>query len=402
MERFDVIVVGAGPAGSTTAYRLARAGARVCLFDRARFPRDKPCGGGLTVRALRELPFPVDPVVEDAATRFQLRAAYRRGFERRSREPLVLLTQRRRLDALLAERAAAAGADFRDGQKVDAVSADDGGVSVEVAGRRIAAAALVGADGANGVVARDLGLAHEIEHGVALEGNVAHSDVRRARYAHTLVLEFGVVPGGYGWVFPKGDHVNVGVGGWASEGRRLRAHLQRLCDAHTLPFNRVTALRGHRLPTRRAGARLARGRVVLTGDAAGLVDPFSGDGIYEALLSGRLAADEVGRVLDGESEALEPYEERLRVALGALPSLSWGLKVALDRFPRLGLAIARLPGVWPIAEALVRGEVDHPRSVRGLARLPVSALASLASLPDPSGIRRRASAPAKAHADACR
>src|SRR5262245_65303542 len=92
VERFDVLVVGAGPAGSTAAYRLAKAGASVLLADKARFPRDKPCGGGLTGRALRLLPVPVDPVVEDAADRFELGLGYHSRFERSSKEPIVLLT----------------------------------------------------------------------------------------------------------------------------------------------------------------------------------------------------------------------------------------------------------------------------------------------------------------------
>ena len=99
--RFDAIVVGAGPAGSTTAYRLARAGASVLLVDKARFPRDKPCGGGLTLRAARLLPFSVDPVVEDVVDRFQLRLRYGTSFERASEEPLCLMTQRSRLDEFL-------------------------------------------------------------------------------------------------------------------------------------------------------------------------------------------------------------------------------------------------------------------------------------------------------------
>src|SRR5213078_742652 len=84
VRHYDAIVVGAGPAGSTTAYRLARAGARVCLIDRARFPRDKPCGGGLTLRAVKELPFSVAPVVEDTVDRLELGLGYRRRFTRRS------------------------------------------------------------------------------------------------------------------------------------------------------------------------------------------------------------------------------------------------------------------------------------------------------------------------------
>src|SRR5829696_1562696 len=115
MERFDALVVGAGPAGSTAAFRLARAGARVLLIDKARFPRDKPCGGGLTYRAVRLLPFSVDPVVEEEVDIFELGLGYRRRFERRTRQPLVVMTQRRRLDAFLVEQAQEAGAEFRDG-----------------------------------------------------------------------------------------------------------------------------------------------------------------------------------------------------------------------------------------------------------------------------------------------
>src|SRR4030081_3504804 len=106
MERFDVLVIGAGPAGSTAAYRLARAGASVLLADRAKFPRDKPCGGGLTMRAVRQLPFSVDPVVEDRTTHVEFGLDFRSHFERHSEKPLVLMTQRSRLDTFLAQQAA--------------------------------------------------------------------------------------------------------------------------------------------------------------------------------------------------------------------------------------------------------------------------------------------------------
>src|SRR5215213_10502931 len=105
MERFDVAVIGAGPAGSTTAYRLARAHARVLLIDRAPFPRDKPCGGGLTMRAVRQLPFSVEPVVEDRITHVRCRLRYGRVMERHSGRVLCLMTQRRRLDEFLVQQA---------------------------------------------------------------------------------------------------------------------------------------------------------------------------------------------------------------------------------------------------------------------------------------------------------
>src|SRR5207253_5363257 len=213
-------VVGAGPAGSTAAYRLATAGASVLLVDKARFPRDKPCGGGLTTRAVRQLPFSVAPVVEDVVHTFELRLGYKRSFERTSDEALCLMTQRRRLDAFLAEQAAEAGAEFRDGVRVEL------GDAIRVDGERVDADIVIGADGVNGITSRTAGT--EFGHGVALEGNAPLD----ARYRGKLVLELGVVPGGYGWVVPKGDHVNFGAGGWAGEGARRHRSLAGRCARH--------------------------------------------------------------------------------------------------------------------------------------------------------------------------
>src|SRR5205809_3854236 len=124
MSAIDVAIVGAGPAGSTAAYRLACAGVRVLLVDKAVFPRDKPCGGGVTGRAARLLPFSLDPVVEDVVERVEIRLRYGARFERRAERPVVLMTQRRRLDHFLIERAAEAGADVRDGVRVGDIRAD--------------------------------------------------------------------------------------------------------------------------------------------------------------------------------------------------------------------------------------------------------------------------------------
>jgi geranylgeranyl reductase family protein len=390
VERFDVLVAGAGPAGSATAYRLARAGASVLLADRARFPRDKPCGGGLTLRAVRELPISVDAVVEDVVDRFEVRLEYRRRFVRGGEGPLCLMTQRRRLDAHLAQEAAAAGADFRDGSKVDELALDEAGVTATVGGQRIRAKALVGADGVNGVTARALGLQGR-DLGVAFEGNCAYDRVDRARYAGRLVLEVGVVPGGYGWAFPKGDHVNFGIGGWEREGPRLREHLRRLCIAHGILPEDLTDLRGYRLPMRRPDAALVRGRALLVGDAAGLVDPLSGDGIYEAFVSARLAAEAVLDLLAGEARDLEPYALAAIAALGPNAAASWSAKVALDRFPRLSFVVA--PLAWPTVSRLVRGEIARPGQARGLARAPLRVLKRLAVRAGDRGAAFRAALP---------
>ncbi len=377
MRSYDAIVVGAGPAGSVSALRLARDGASVLLLDRAVFPRDKPCGGGLTYRAIRELPVSVDPVVEDVVDRFEFGLRYCHRFERRGASTIILMTQRKRLDAFLAERAAEAGAEFRDGAKVTAVGEDG---TVRVGDETLRAEVVVGADGVNGITTRSLGLEQGYRYGVALEGSVPYRHTRPDRYRGRAVVELGVVPGGYGWVFAKGDHVNVGVGGWESEGPRLRSHLARLCAAHEIREEAVESLRGYRLPLRRREDALVRGRVMLAGDAAGLVDPLSGDGMYEAFVSARLASSAALDLLAGRTDSFASYADRLNAELASHAAASWAAKRALDRFPRVVYGVARIPTVWRFADALLRGELRSPSEARRTTKAPLKVVKALGKL----------------------
>ena len=180
------------------------------------------------------------------------------------------------------------------------------------------------------------------------------------------------MPGGYGWVFPKGDHANLGVGGWMAEGPRLRDHLERLARAHGVDPAALTEVRGHRLPMRELGASAARGRVLLVGDAAGLVDPLSGDGMYEAFVSSKLAATSI---LAGRPEE---YESALASALDRHAAVSWKAKRAVDRYPRACVWALRAPGVFDAVSGLLRGELAHPRDASRLAQPPLRLLARLA------------------------
>jgi flavin-dependent dehydrogenase len=302
------------------------------------------------------------------------------------------MTQRRRLDAYLAERASQVGAVFRDGSKVEAIEARNDGVAIRLAGgERLRARALVGADGVNGVCCRALRLGGNREVGVAIEGNVSYDRLRTDGWRGRIVLELGVVPGGYGWVFPKGDHANIGIGGWASEGTRLRAHLRELCRQHGISPDDLHDVRGYRLPLRSPNSTLARARALIVGDAAGLIDPISGDGMYEGFLSSKLASEAVLDLLEGRKTSLDPYGPRLAGLLATHLWASWGVKGALDRFPRTTFALASTRIVWRAVERLVQGDVPHVGAVHGLARPPLKALALLARVAgDPGRAYREA------------
>jgi geranylgeranyl reductase family protein len=374
VQRYDAIVVGGGPAGSTTAYRLVEKGASVLLVDKARFPRDKPCGGGMTMRAVRQCPVDPTPVVEEVVDTVELRFRYQEFIIRVAPTPVVWMTQRRRLDTFLLDAARDRGAEVREGTRVEV---GDGGRVLLDGVERVASDVVVGADGANGSTGKALGLGADIIHGIAYEGNVPYPVVARERYAGRLVLELADIPGGYGWVFPKGDHANVGVGGWQFEGPRLKGHLQRLCEAHGLDPEALEELRGHRLPLRRAATKIAAERGLLVGDAAGLIDPVSGDGMFECFVSSRLAAEAIWNLLAGKAASLEPYSAAADAAMLPLHIASWTLKKALDRFPRATWRIAKTQLLWTTIERILQGEMEHPGEQRGLARMPLRALAVL-------------------------
>jgi geranylgeranyl reductase family protein len=356
---YDVIVVGGGPGGSTAAREAAAAGARVLLLDRASFPRDKPCGGGVNLRAARLLPFSIAPVVERSITAVRFSHRMERAFTRRYPGTLTYMTQRSRLDAYLIEQAVAAGVEVRECEPVRAI--DMGGpVTVRARAGVYQAHTLIGADGANGVTAKLTGMAGERDAALALEGNIYPAMDALAAWEHTLALDLGGIPGGYGWLFPKGDHVNVGVGGWKYLAGGFRPRLDRLTRHYGFDPAALENLRGHHLPVRRPGAPLARGPVVLVGDAAGLVDPLSGEGIYAAILSGKLAAAHLLAAIDVGRPDVSGYARAVQAALGPELRDSGRLQDVFNLVPSAYVEILRRSDrLWTWLCRIIRGEETY-------------------------------------------
>ena len=338
---YDVIIVGAGPAGSTTARECAARGMSVALLDRAEFPRVKPCAGGVTIRAANLLPFDLSPVVERVA--FGMHFSYKRsnGFVRRASDRLALLTQRRHLDTFLVERAVDAGATLLQHAPIQEVEANGRHVVVQADGHRIKGRTLVAADGANGSTARLAGVDVKIARGIALEANVTPPGGVPAQWEDSMGFDMGYPQGGYGWLFPKGDHLNIGVGGWRYTGPGLRQALAQLVRFYGFDPADMWGVRGHHLPLRHPDSPVVQDNVALVGDAAGLIDPLTGDGIYGGISSGRLAARRLADYVDGRAPDLTGYQRDVERELAPDLSVSQKFHDLFHLSPALYVALER-------------------------------------------------------------
>lgn len=348
MSESDVVVVGGGPAGSTVAWRLASAGARVTLLDAATFPRVKLCAGWITHGVLADLR--LDPSAYPHTIQpFSSVSLAVGDVQHETRWPHVASygIVRAEFDTYLLHRAAAAGTTIHEGARVRGVQETSTGVCVESDVGTFTAGVVVGAGGHGCPVARAFGDVDEHEDVVVAQESETRVGAERLRTLtpHHGSPELIAEPDfhGYGWYFSKGDFLNIGVGaiGGLPIRRRLERMLAALRERGRLPDDlQVAPFRGHAYAIRRDRARrLAGARFALVGDAAGLARDVSGEGIGPAVRSGVLAAESV---LAGDPAS---HAERVAAAFGAPPA-------ALARLSRLLpelviVALARLACTRP-------------------------------------------------------
>lgn len=380
--RWDVVVVGAGPAGASAARAAAARGSRVLLLERASLPRYKTCGGGIIPVSEDQAGIVLDGLARDRVERATFSLRGRWAVTRRSRSPLFAMVMRADFDAALVEAARAAGAQVRTGVVVTGLSTLDGAAEpgpgggpapssperpIELlvrSGPPVWARVVVAADGSASRFGGYVGVRCD-QVDLGLEGEFPARGLG-GRWRGRLLIDWGRVPGSYGWLFPKGDIVSVGVIGDRERGADLRAYYRDLVNRLGLAGVRPQVESGHLVRMRAPGSPLRRGNVLVAGDAAGLAEPWTREGISYALRSGRLAGE------CAADDRVADYPRRVEAVLGVEMESARAALAAYTRHPEaFHLAVSGLPGGFTMFQRLITGRTSLTRQVhrRGVRRM---------------------------------
>ncbi|BAL85567.1 putative FAD-dependent oxidoreductase [Actinoplanes missouriensis 431] len=363
---WDVAVVGGGPAGLAAAHAAAQAGARVVVLERAEHPRYKTCGGGLLAPSVALSADKFAVPARDRINAVTFTHDGRRAFTRRSAgEPVVTMVRRDDFDSAWCQAVVKAGATIKQNSRVRGIAQHPDRASVLLdGGAEVTAKVVIGADGSAGVSARHVGVTFE-QQDLGLELELAATREDRARWQGRLLLDWGPVPGSYGWVFPKGDQTTVGVIMEKGRGAETKRYLRDFVARLGLADRAVLRDSGHLTRCRRADAPVRRGRVLVVGDAAGLLEPWTREGISYALRSGTWA----GRIAASGAD-LDEYDRMVGERLA--PEMAAGRRLLrlFGRHPALVHAAMDSPVGWRAFTGFCRGELSMTRVLR---RRPIRA-----------------------------
>ncbi|WP_163379239.1 NAD(P)/FAD-dependent oxidoreductase [Cyclobacterium sp. SYSU L10401] len=320
MNSFDIVIVGAGPAGAMAAYTAASRQVKVLIIEKEMLPRYKTCGGGLVFRGRNRLPFDISPVVEKTFNElevfFEDASHY---FLTKRTDPIITMVMRDGFDALLVEKAMEKGAHIRDKTQLNGLEETENGILLQTSAGEIRTRYLIAADGALSPTAKIAGWKESRTLIPALEYEVMVGKTDFERLSEKVRFDVDAVPHGYAWCFPKGNHLSLGVASMRKQKINLKAFYQDYLKKLNIREILSSTAHGFQIPIAPRTDGFSKGNVLLVGDAAGFADPLTAEGISNALYSGELAVNAILENFEHNQLTHVAYQNKLEEKL--LPEL---------------------------------------------------------------------------------
>lgn len=357
---FDCIIVGAGPAGSSAAYHLAKQGHSVLVIEKSSFPRVKSCGGGVSPAIAQWFDFDFSPVVQNHVS--QVQYTFKMGdpaeVKLKGVTPMWMV-QRDQFDNFLMQQANNQGVEFKTGIEVTGISLENDSWQVQTSDGVFAGKYLIAADGANSIVAKLLGMADTQK--VAAASLQVPGEVSEQRKI-TAFFDFGSLKNGFMWCFPKADGFSLSAAyvrnpkGKADE---LKKQLTKYAELFDLDPSQGKYTE-HPLNLWQQDRPLHSDRVLLVGEAAGIVDPLIGEGIRPAMFTGVKAAAAVGSAISGDTNALENYTETINHEWGANLAKADFLAGLFFKAPKIAYKLGvKRPAAGQLMGKILCGELSY-------------------------------------------
>jgi len=336
MPQYDVIIIGTGPSGAIASKTCAEKGISTLLLEKGTIPRFKLCGGAVSMSALSHLDFGIErDLIErecyGARVHFE-----NHHIEVRRKSRMAILVSRDKFDAFLVSKAVDAGVELHDAEKAIAIHQNRSKIVVETNKEKYNVKAVIGADGVNSIVSNYVREPYKHEElGLCIAAEIPANNAEVDEYIDNAVeLHYGIAKLGYGWVFPKEKHFSVGVCGIFPSMKNPRNTFMNFLKKSG--FSTDVVAHAHLIPSGGYEREVCTDRIILVGDAAGFVDPFYGEGIKYAFISGKLAAERVVESYENDDfskSALDSYKRSCRAMFGENLKYSLRLTKLVNKYP---------------------------------------------------------------------
>jgi len=342
MQQYDVIVIGAGPSGAIASKTCAGNGLKTLLLDKEGIPRFKLCGGAVSTSALSHLDFGIKKDLIERECYGERAHFKNHQIEVRTKSRMAILVSRDKFDAYLVSKAVDAGVALHEAEKATSIRPEQSRIVVETNKERYNAKVVIGADGVNSIASnyvRDSYKPDELGFCIAAEIPASNEEVDEY-IENAIDIHYGLTNFGYGWVFPKEKHFSVGLCGLLSSMKNSRNIF--IAFIKKLGFSTDVVTHAHLIPAGGYEREVCSDRIILVGDAAGFVDPYHGEGIKYAFMSGKLAAERVVESYENDEfskSALDSYKRACYSLFGENLKYSLRLIRLMNKFPNISFKL---------------------------------------------------------------